>query len=312
MSVDTLRRGRGKSLRNMELIEAACAILERIHPASVRAVCYQLFNAKLIPDMGKNSTGRVSRQLTWARENGDVPWHWIVDETREIERRATWDNPQAVLEQAARRYRRDWWEQQEHRVLVASEKATVAGTVRPVTRDYAVGFVALHGYGSASLVHDIADMSTEDERPLILLYVGDWDPSGMHMSEVDLPDRIERYDGDVEVRRIALTRQDTANLGTTVSFSAHEKARDARYGWFVRRYGDRCWELDALDPNILRDRVETAIHQYIDWEEWRRCQKVEEQERQSLRDVVGAWKQALSTSIWRQDSKYSNHSETTP
>lgn len=293
MTIDAPRRGRGKSARNLELIEAASGILARIQPATVRAVCYQLFNAKLIPDMGKNSTGRVSKQLTWAREQGDIPWHWIVDETRAIERRAGWDNPTQILESAVRRYRRDWWEQQEYRVLVASEKATVAGTIRPVTNDYGVGFVALHGYGSASLVHEIAEMSTDDERPLILLYVGDWDPSGMHMSEVDLSDRIERYDGEAEVRRIALTREDTVSLGTAPSFSARDKARDARYGWFVPRYGDRCWELDALDPNILRDRIDQAIREFIDWDEWNRCMAVETQERRSLRDVVDSWKKAL-------------------
>jgi hypothetical protein len=287
------RRGRGKSAKNVELIEAAYDILARIAPASVRAVCYQLFNAKLIPDMGRNSTGRVSKQLTWARENGDIPWDWIVDETREIERRAGWDNPTQILESAVRRYRRDWWEQQEYRVIVASEKATVAGTIRPVTNDYGVGFVALHGYGSASLVHEIAELSTEDMRPLILLYVGDWDPSGMHMSEVDLSDRIWRYDGDAVVRRIALTQEDTANLGGALSFSARDKALDARYRWFVTRYGDRCWELDALDPNILRGRIEAAIHEYIDWDEWQRCRSVEAQERQSLHDVVASWKKAL-------------------
>jgi hypothetical protein len=36
--------------------------------------------------MGKNSTNRVSRQLVDAREQGLIPWGWIVQETREVER----------------------------------------------------------------------------------------------------------------------------------------------------------------------------------------------------------------------------------
>jgi hypothetical protein len=79
------QRRRGKSFKNIELIAVARAILEDIQPASVRAVCYQLFNRKLLASMAKNETNRVSAQLRDARENGLIPWDWIVDETREAE-----------------------------------------------------------------------------------------------------------------------------------------------------------------------------------------------------------------------------------
>ena len=44
----------------------------------------------------------------------------------------------------------------------------------------------MHGFSSATTVHDIAE--DDDGRDLIVLYVGDFDPSGMFMSEEDLPD----------------------------------------------------------------------------------------------------------------------------
>ena len=53
-------RGRGKSQRSMELIEAAKRILAEIQPATVRAVCYRLFVAGLIDSMEKRNTSRVS------------------------------------------------------------------------------------------------------------------------------------------------------------------------------------------------------------------------------------------------------------
>jgi hypothetical protein len=55
--------GRGKSRENVRLILAAAEILKAIQPASVRAVCYQLFNRRLIASMAKNDTNRVSTQL---------------------------------------------------------------------------------------------------------------------------------------------------------------------------------------------------------------------------------------------------------
>ena len=74
---------------------------------------------------------------------------------------------------------------------------------------YAVGFRPVHGFSSATIVHDIAE--DDDGRRLIVLYVGDFDPSGMFMSEEDLPARFAKYDGDhITLRRIALTRRATA------------------------------------------------------------------------------------------------------
>ena len=57
---------RGKTQRSLDLIDAAYAILEEIQPATVRAVCYQLFIRQLIPSMAKTCTNRVSAQLVYA------------------------------------------------------------------------------------------------------------------------------------------------------------------------------------------------------------------------------------------------------
>lgn len=47
---------------------------------------------------------------------------------------------------------------------------------------------------------------------------------------------------------------------------ADTKRRDSRYRWYVYRYGARCWELDALSPVVLRERVEQAILERLDRE----------------------------------------------
>jgi hypothetical protein len=293
MTVSAPRRGRGKAQKSLDLIEAAHRILSEIQPASVRAVCYRLFTEQLIASMAKGETNKVGTQLVWAREQGLIPWEWIVDGTRRIERVPSWESPADILSVAARSYRRDWWEQQPFRVLLCSEKSTVEGTVKPVTDQYGVGFLSLHGYSSATSAHDVAEMSVEDPRPLIVYYIGDWDPSGLHMSAVDLPRRLERYGGKAEVVRIALSRNDV-DFGRLPWFAADDKRKDPRHGWFVEEYGRRCWELDALNPNTLRDRVEQRIRRLIDWPAWERCTKVEEAERASLLEVVGAWKESRS------------------
>ena len=71
-----------------------------------------------------------------------------------------------------------------------------------------------------------------------------------------------------------------------------DKRKDSRYLWFIRNYGFRCWELDALSPEVLRDRLEEAIRAEIDWEAWRRCELAEQAETASLKQVLTAWSEA--------------------
>jgi len=286
---------RGKTAKSLALIDACYEILQEIHPATVRAVCYQLFIRQLIPSMAKTCTNRVSTQLVYAREEEIIPWHWIVDETREAERPGTWANPETFIPVVMRSYRRDRWELQPRRVEVWAEKGTVRGTLAPVLTRYGVTFRVMHGHGSATALHEAAAESQADVTPWSILYCGDWDPSGMHMSAVDIPERFARYGGEAEVLRVALAGDEVdARRSALPSFPAADKKSDARYPWFVQHYGDTCWELDALSPTLLRERVAAAIEQYIDWDAWFRCDEVEEAERRSLRQILSTWPPAIS------------------
>jgi hypothetical protein len=272
--------------KSLDLIEAMRLIVEKAQPITGRGVGYKLFTAGLIPSMETKNMQRVYRLLKEAREQEVIPWDWIVDETRELEIVSAWDDPDQYANCVIRSYRRDYWQQQPVRVEVWSEKGTVRGVLRPVLDAYGVGFRVMHGFGSATTVHGVAD--DDDGRTLVSLYVGDYDPSGMWMSEHDLPERLSRYGGDhVWVKRIALLRGDLHRLP---SFPATDKAKDPRYRWYVEHYGKRCWELDALDPNELRDRVQEEIIEHIEPTAWNRCKAVEAAERESLCTVLKKWK----------------------
>jgi hypothetical protein len=281
----SLKKGRGMARRSLDLIEAMYTICEAAQPITGRGVGYKLFTAGLIPSMSRNDMQRVYRLLKEARERGGIPWSWIVDETRSLERRSTWKNPEAYARTVARAYRRDFWDQQPDRVEVWSEKGTIRGVLAPVLDEYAVGFRVMHGYSSATVVNDIAQ--DDDGREVIALYVGDRDPSGMNMSEHDLPKRLEEYDGGhVTVRRIALTREQVRGLP---SFPATDKKKDPRFKWFVANYGKRCWEIDAMDPNDLRDCVRDAIVELIEPVAWERCDRINRAEQQSLKTIIAKW-----------------------
>ncbi|MEB2353243.1 MAG: hypothetical protein OZ924_17770 [Burkholderiaceae bacterium] len=286
-----MRRGRGKAQATLRLIEACQEILAEIQPATVRAVCYRLFTMGLIADMGKNSTNKASTQIVWAREQGHIPWAWVVDETREAERVNTWSNSDEIINAAVRGYRRDYWQDQPNRVEVWSEKGTVRGTLAPVLQELGVTFRVMHGFASATTINAIADESNDDPRDFIALYVGDFDPSGMFMSEVDLPGRMDRYGGEVQIMRVALLPGDLDGLP---SFDVETKTGDARYDWFRGRYGSRCWELDAMSPNDLRERVRAVIEAHIEKPAWDRAIEIEQAEVESMRLFHGEWKRRIS------------------
>jgi hypothetical protein len=277
--------GRGMAKASLDLIDAMYAAAEKAQPITGRGVGYKLFTAKLITSMAREEMQRVYRLLKEAREVGFIPWEWIVDETRSLERVSTWDDPEEYSKCVAESYRRDFWKQQPLRVQVWSEKGTVRGVLRPVLDHYAVGFNPVHGFNSATSMHDAAE--DYDGREVIVLYVGDLDPSGMFMSEVDLPKRLRDYDGEhVTIKRIAVTPDQTEGLP---SFQASDKHKDPRYKWFVANHGSECWELDAMDPNALRDCVEEAIRDLIEPTAWARCEAVNQAEQESLKTIIAAW-----------------------
>ena len=143
----------------------------------------------------------------------------------------------------------------------------------------------MHGFSSATAAHDAAQ--DDDGRPLHILYVGDFDPSGMFMSEEDLPARFDKYGGHhIRLRRIALRPEQLAGLP---SFPADDKRKDPRYKWFDANHGPRCWELDAMDPNDLRDCVERGIRKLIEPVAWQRCEVVNKAEQKSLRTILDKW-----------------------
>jgi hypothetical protein len=280
------KKGRGMAKASLDMIRAMHAAAEIAQPITGRGIGYKLFTAGLTPSMETKEMQRVYRLLRQAREDGTIPWEWIVDETRSMEKVAAWDDPEQYARTVARSYRRDFWNQQPVRCEVWSEKGTVRGVLAPVLDKYGVGFRVMHGFASATAVYDVAQ--DNDGRALIVLYVGDYDPSGMFMSEADLPARLEKYDGyHVELRRIAVTHEQAEGLP---SFPASDKRKDKRYPWFVSRYGNRRWELDAMDPNDLRDCVEAAIEELIEPIAWQRCAAVNKAEQESLRDILKAWR----------------------
>jgi len=122
------KKVRGRNKATIKLIDAMHRIAEEARPITGRGIGYKLFTAGLIS--GMSEMPKVYRALKVAREDGTIPWEWIIDETRELELISTWNNPQHCANGFF--YRRDLWQTQPKRVEVWSEKGTVRGVLWPV------------------------------------------------------------------------------------------------------------------------------------------------------------------------------------
>ena len=106
--------------------------------------------------------------------------------------------------------------------------------------------LALGGYSSQTYVDDVAWDAQRQGRDAILLYAGDFDPSGEDIDR-DFEERSDCWD---EVIRVALTAGQVRQFGLPPNPG---KATDSRAAGFIARHGALVLvELDALDPDDLR------------------------------------------------------------
>ena len=288
----TKPKGRGKAKETIEFENVILEIVAERAPITVRGVAYALFTRGLIESMATKNTQKVSRVMTDMRESGAMDWTQIVDGSRATDRKSVWQNPSQIIDAAVRGYRRNYWQDQPCLIEVWSEKSTVAGLLEPVLYEFGVTFRVQKGFGSFTSVRQAAEdsLAVPNHQNPIALYIGDRDPSGMFMSEVDLPARLSRYGSKWQFQRIAVLESDTPRLP---SFQASTKSEDKRYEWFVKNYGTKCWELDAIDPNDLRQRVREQIETRLNLPAWEHARHIEKAEVESMKSFHSAWNNQL-------------------
>jgi hypothetical protein len=249
-----------------------------------RGVGYRLLNRGIITTMA--DMGAVYEQLVSAREEGLIPWDWIVDETRELEIGTSYASKQAAYETLLYNYAHPLWLSQDYDCEIWSEKGTIRGLIKELLDEFRLGLRVFHGYTSATCIYEVA---TSLQRPMIALYVGDHDPSGCDMRESDIPGRLEKYGNgtaEVDFRVIALTMEQITEHDLP-SISA--KPKDPRHNAYVKSHGNKCWELDALDPRTLRSILRTAVESLIDWDAWNAAKDEERNDKRGFEAALRRW-----------------------
>lgn len=300
-----------QSLRLLETINAILSKYERQNlDLSLRQLYYQLVATAydelpdewIDPETGsKNNTGsykKIGDLVNNGRLAGVLDWSMLKDRGRSVDRLPTWDNPVDRLEWAAKTHRLDKWQFQPMAPWVMIEKQALEGVMIPICRKLEIPFIANKGYSSASSMYEIGRemryARLSQGRDVIVLYLGDHDPSGLDMTN-DVKTRLEMFsEGYVEIKRLALN-MDQIQLYNPPPNPAKET--DSRYKSYRDEWGQECWELDALTPNILIDLVSGAVNEILDedaWEEALDRQKEEKKQLSRLAERIESGEVSLS------------------
>jgi len=228
-----------------------------------------------------------------ARYAGLIDWHSITDRTRFLQILAAWESPIASMRALASQYHEELWATQPIQIEVWIEKE---GMIEDVCNRLRVPYLTCHGYPSTSEVWRAAQRIGEklnDAKRFVLLHLGDHDPSGIDMSrdiedrirEFLWGDRIDHYDV-FEVRRIALTWKQIEQYGPPPNPA---KVTDSRAAGYIARFGGDSWELDALEPAVIADLIETNVLGLRDSAAWDEASAREDANRDLLRRTSDRW-----------------------
>lgn len=167
------------------------------------------------------------------------------------------------MQSAIANFRLPRWEGQQRYVELWVEKQAAAGMVAPIADEFHVTLAINKGYTSSSAMHESAMRIREsaDGRPTVILYLGDHDPSGEDAVR-DIRDRLEEFGaGDVDVRKVALTM---AQIKLYRPPPDPAKVTDSRAAAYIRRHGNRSWEIEALRPAVREKMIRKALEVLVD------------------------------------------------
>jgi hypothetical protein len=251
----------GLRSKNLPLAFVAAQIAMDQHPLTLRGLLYQIVSAGWLPSTDREHYTRTGRILTTLREEGCIPFKWIVDNVRATEKPSSWSGLEDFAETVRRAYRKDFWSQLPEYVHVICEKDAIAGVLAPTTREYDVALSPIRGYVSLSFAHEIADTWNQIDKPITAYYLGDFDASSFDL-ERDVREKLTRYcDRPFEWVRLGVNADDFEPFNL---IPLKPKKTDSRYRRFVAQHGHECAELDALPATELRRRVKEAITSHID------------------------------------------------
>jgi hypothetical protein len=260
---------------------------------TLRQLYYQLVSRDIIPNK-QSEYAKLSTLLKEGRMAGIVDWDAIEDRLRKPDKPSSFNGPESILNAAIQQYALPRQAGQKTYIEVWVEKDALSGVLKRITEKYHIPILVNRGYSSASAMFDAYERFSNyagSEMQCKILYLGDFDPSGLDMIR-DIQDRVMEFikgssdsivcDMNFSVQPIALTVEQIELYNPPPNPA---KIEDPRAKYFINKYGKTSWEVDALRPDVLNSLLEKSILECIDESLYLSIVNREEADKEKLRSL---------------------------
>jgi len=256
-------------------------IMSGMHPMTVRQVFYQA-SVRGIVEKSESGYDRVQHDLVLMRRAGDLPYGWLVDNTRWQRKPQTFGSVEEALRETAELYRKALWNDVDQYVEIWLEKDALSGVIYPITSLYDVPLMVARGYASLSFLHEGAEYirALDDGVSTYIYHLGDFDPSGKDAAEkIEQTLREMAPAAQIYFEQLAVLPEQIErwNLPTRPT-----KKTDSR----AKGFGEISVELDAIQPDMLRSLVQVTLEQHLPSDRLQVLRAAEQSERILIRGLV--------------------------
>jgi hypothetical protein len=274
------RRSRSTKAEIEQRRQSLYDIVAAMQPMTVRQVFYQATVRGLV-EKAETGYAKVKIDLTLMRRAGELPYGWLVDNTRWQRKPNTFDSVTEALKETARLYRKNLWADADSYVEIWLEKDALSGVIYPITSMYDVPLMVARGYASLSFLAGAAEyINSLLFVPAYIYHLGDFDPSGVHAGEkIEQTLRELAPEAEIYFERLAVTEEQIAEWNLP---SRPTKATDTR----AKNFGPISVELDAIEPSVLRNIVSDAIEAHLPKHQFATLKAAEESEREVIAQLV--------------------------
>ena len=272
--------------KSLSLISLVNEVINEYHAQgyelTLRQVYYQLVARGYIPN-NERSYKNLGNLINDGRLAGLIDWYTIIDRTRNLRNNSHWSTPESVISSAKYSYMLDRWKNQPNYVEVWVEKDALIGIVSQICRKLDVPHFSCRGYTSQSEMWSAAQrfIGQDDRESRTIIHLGDHDPSGIDMTR-DIQERLELFGADVNVKRVALTMEQIEQFNPPPNPT---KLSDARSSGYIRQYGHECWELDALEPQVITNLINNEVTALCDMDLFEQIEDKEEIDKENIQKI---------------------------
>lgn len=278
---------------------------------TLRGLYYRCIATDIFPDHWKDKGGsknniksykKLGVLLGQARYAGVIDWYALEDRTRNLSGNSHWQSPHDILKSSADCFMLDKWKDQKYRIEVWVEKDAMEGIIGKAASALDVNYFSCRGYTSLTSIWDAGQRLKQyvngGQIPVVL-HFGDHDPSGLDMSR-DIQKRVKLFmDGlgkSLIFKRLALNMDQIRKYNPPPSPA---KVTDSRYKKYVDRFGQDCWELDALEPSVVDRLIRIAVTHYRQDTKFKVLEKQEHEHKEHLQLAANNWDKKVTPMLKR-------------